>query len=231
MAPRISVAIPCYEMGGCGVDMLEFSFNKLIHQSLQDFETVITDHSQDNLIEKLCDSWEGVINIKYFKNTEKRGSPTSNTNLGIAKSEGEIIKLLCQDDYLYDEQALQIIDKNFASDVNWMATSYLHTTDRARLYNKHVPRLSDNIALKNLLGTPSAFTIRNGVDVWFDENLSWFYDGDFYRRMVQKFGNPKVIDKITMVNYLHADQVTNTIANHALKNKEQQYVTEKMKNA
>jgi len=228
---KISVAIPCYEMGGKGKEILEISFNKLVQQSFRDFEVVITDHSKDNEIEELCNSWKDVLNIKYVRNEIKRGSPTANTNLSLKESSGEIIKLLCQDDYLYDAQSLQIIANNFTSDVKWLGTSYVHTQNRQIFFNKHVPKVSNNIVLENLLGTPSAFTIRNGLNVWFDEKLVWAYDVDFYVQMIKYYGPPKIINDVTMINYLWAGQVTNTIANQNLRQKENNYVLGKMKNA
>ena len=227
----LSIAIPCYEMNGRGEEILEVSFNKMIQQIYKDFEVIITDHSKNDEIEKLCDSWKSILNIKYFRNENKIGSPTANTNLSIAKSSGELIKLLCQDDYLYDQESLQIIVDNFKKDDQWLGTSYVHTRDRNNFFNKHVPKISDNVILRNLLGTPSAFTIRNGLDVWFDENLIWAYDVDFYDRMIKKFNIPKIVDKVTMINYLWDGQVTNIIANQELRNRENKYVLEKMKNA
>lgn len=227
---RISVAIPCYEMFGKGADILEVSFNKLVQQTFRDFEVIITDHSIDDKIESLCDSWKSVINIKYFRNENNRGSPTANTNMGIDKSDGYIIKLLCQDDYLYDHQSLHIISENFNKDTYWMATSYVHTTDRVNYFNKHVPNNTNDI-VNNKLGTPSAFTIRNGLDMWFDESLVYFYDSDFYIRMTKKFGDPKIIDRITMINYIWEGQITNTIATSELRNKEIKYLKEKLNNA
>jgi len=221
---KISVAIPCYEMGGKGAEILEFSFNKLIQQSFRDFETVITDHSQNDEIKNLYDSWKDIINVKYFRNEEHRGSPTQNTNMSIKKSEGKIIKILCQDDYLLDAQSLQIIADEFIDGVNWMATSYIHTNDRQNFFNKHVPTITEDIIGNNKLGTPSAYAIRNGVDIWFDENLVYYYDADFYKMMIKKFGNPKIVDKITMVNYIWGGQVTNTIATQDLRNRELQYL-------
>lgn len=228
--PLISIAIPCYEMKGRGVEALEVSFNKLIQQVFRDFEVVITDHSKDDNIEKFCKSWSDVLRIVYFRNTEKLGSPTANTNCSIKKSNGKFVKLLCQDDYLFDELSLQTIASSLSDDVTWLATSYIHTSNRKECFNKHIPRVSLNIYIENLLGTPSAFTIRNGCDVWFDENLVWAYDVDFYGAMIKKFGNPKIVDQITMINYLWEGQVTNSIATQELRNKENEYVLRKANN-
>ena len=152
--PFMSVAIPCWGMNGKGAEVLGVSLNKLIQQTFKDFEVVITDHSQDDNIKNLCNSWIDVLNIKYFRNPNKIGSPTANTNFGIEMSKGEIIKLLCQDDYLFDAQSLQIIAENFTKDVTWLVTSYVHSKDRINYYNQHFPRIPSNILIENLIGTP-----------------------------------------------------------------------------
>ena len=226
--PRISIVIPCYEMHGRGAEILEYSFSKLVIQSFRDFETIITDHSINNEIEKLCKSWKDIINIKYYKNPERIGSPTFNTNLGMNKSQGEIIKLLNQDDYLFDAQSLQIINEEFTNDITWLGTDYIHSRDRVTYFNEHHPRLATNI-LDNLFGTPSAFSVRNKNHMLFDENLIWASDIDFYKRMLKVYGMPKIVNKITMVCYLWKGQVSNTLANEELMKKENEYILNKFK--
>ena len=46
----ISICIPTYEMNGMGVEYLEYSFNILYSQTFKDFEIIISDHSESNLI-------------------------------------------------------------------------------------------------------------------------------------------------------------------------------------
>ena len=128
-------------------------------------------------------------------------------------------------------ETLEIIVKNVSDNVKWLATSYMHTNDRVNYFNRHTPRISNNIYSINLLGTPSAFTIQNGCDVWFDENLVWAYDSEFYGRMAKKFGIPKIVDEVTMVNYLWEGQITNMIADNELRRKEEEYVLRKVQNA
>ena len=226
--PRISVVIPCYEMHGRGAEFLEYSFSRLVIQSFKDFEVVVTDHSKNDDIEKLCLLWKDIINVKYFRNTEKIGSSTHNINLGMNKSQGEIIKLLFQDDYLFDICSLEIINKEFTDNINWLGTHYVHTIDRVNFFNEHIPRLSPSI-LHNLFGTPSAFAVRNKNHILFDENLIWVLDIDFYKRMLKIYGMPKIVNEVTMVNYLWEGQVSNTLATEELKIREHEYIFNKFK--
>ena len=67
--PKLSVAIPCYEMSGKGVEFLEKSLNIIKNQNVDfsEIEIVISDHSINDDIKKCCDKYNN-INLKYYKN-------------------------------------------------------------------------------------------------------------------------------------------------------------------
>ena len=93
-----------------------------------------------------------------------------------------LIKILCQDDFLYGTDAITKTVENFNYNKKWLVSSYLHTHDRIKIDGYHVPKLSDKIYLKNLIGTHSCLTILNEDPIWFDENLIWFMDCEYYYR-------------------------------------------------
>ena len=76
----ISICIPTYEMSGRGVGYLTHSFNILSKQSFKDFDVVISDHSQNDDIKKLCENYSNLLDIQYHRNTEGRGSNSININ-------------------------------------------------------------------------------------------------------------------------------------------------------
>src|SRR3990167_8882672 len=95
----ISVCIPTYEMRGEAKKMLSRSFNMFKRQTLKDFEIVISDNSENDIVKNLCASPEyRSLNIKYLKNTRKGAS--TNTNNAMKKASGKLIKILHMDDYL-----------------------------------------------------------------------------------------------------------------------------------
>lgn len=224
---KISIAIPTYEMGGRGREALEFSFEKIATQSFKNFDVVISDHSKDNAIKDLCDQWQDKINIKYFRNENNRGSASKNTENAIRKSTGEFVKILCQDDWLYNKYSLEKIADVLNNKVVWLASSYVHSNDKINYFKRHYPTMNDNIFIVNTIGTPSCLTIKNLKDLpGFDENLTYCYDCEWYYRLLKAYGDPVILNEITMVNYLWDNSVTSKITPELI-NKENQYILEK----
>lgn len=216
-------------MGGVGGSVLAYSFDRLKEQTLKDFEIVITDHSnQDELdVYNTCELYKNDLNIKYIKTNAFKGNPAYNTNLGIESCSNEIVKLLCQDDYLLNDKSLQYIYEGFIDDVVWVATPYVHTNDRTNIYKLHIPTINDKLHYVNTIGTPSCIALKKSKFLGFDVNLKWAYDCEFYKRMVNCYGGPRVISEVCMVNYIHANQVTNTLAENTLRDNENAYVIAK----
>ena len=90
----ISICIPTYEVNGKGVEYLNHSLSILQNQTYQDFEVVISDHSIDDGIKNLCESWKTRLDISYIRNEYGRGSISCNTNVAIKHAKGEVIKIL-----------------------------------------------------------------------------------------------------------------------------------------
>jgi glycosyltransferase involved in cell wall biosynthesis len=202
--PFFSVAIPTWEIKGKGVEYLEHSFNILAQQSFTDFEVVVSDHSQDDEIKDLCEAWNSQMNIRYFKNPHGRGRISPNINNAIENSRGLFIKMLFQDDFLYDIDSLQIIYDSIAEnqDKDWFITACVHTDDCITMYDRMTPYYHDRIyAGVNTISCPSVLTIRNEyTKPKFDESLNWLVDVDYYKRLHMLYGNPVVIDTVCTVN-------------------------------
>ena len=186
----MSIAIPCYEMHGRGVEFLNRSLRIINDQHLDKnlFELVISDHSIDDNVKKCCKNFPD-LNIKYFKNSHGRGSMSANLNNCILHSSGRYIKPIFQDDYLFSPRSLELIYNNIEHP--WAAYEYIHF-DENNYYNKRTPFTNDRfIDGINTLGPPTVISIINDGEL-FDENLSWFMDVEFYHRMMIKYGHPTI---------------------------------------
>jgi glycosyltransferase involved in cell wall biosynthesis len=223
----LSIAIPCYEYRGKGAEILEYSFEKMRRQTYKNFDVVIADHSVDDQIENLCCVWSNKLDIKYFRNENGRGNAAVNTNFSIRNCKGDLIKLLCQDDYLFDRFSLEKTVRAFDDDTNWLASAYMHTFDKIKYFRRHLPTMNPRIYVVNTIGTPSCVTLRNVNDMpLMDSNLSYYYDCDFYKRFADQYGMPKIISDITVVNVLWENSISASV-NNDLINREMQYILKK----
>lgn len=217
----LSVAIPTYEAAGKCLYFLDKQFNLFRSQTFKDFEIVISDHSRGKEIEDFCKRVSD-LNVKYVKNTENIGSCSSNTNNAIRHSSGSIIKIIFQDDFLWSAQSLEIIVKSFDASTDWMINACQHTSDDGVTFNREFyPYYNHKIHLGfNTLSCPSSLTIRNREDkISFDERLNWLMDVDYYKRLYEKFGSPKILNEIVTVNRIWGNQLTNSVSEET-KNKE-----------
>lgn len=206
---RISVAIPTHEMKDADF-FLRRSLDVLKRQSFKDFEVVITDNSDDSVIQNICSDYEDVIDIKYWRNPSK--GMAQNTNAAIRVSQGELIKILYLDDFFAHENSIQeIVDT--IGDYHWLVTGCVHAYKGGEHERPHYPRYSDDIHLgNNTIGSPSVLTIKNEDNIFFDENMTWLLDADYYRRLYDKWGNPRFLKTTNVVIGLGDHQVTHILS-------------------
>lgn len=212
---KISICIPTYEMHGFGKRFLEFSLKKISEQKYKNFEVVISDHSYDN---ELCDFIKELqtdFKINYIKFDDLRGNSSANLNNCIKNAKGEYIKILFQDDFLLHENSLVDIVETLENNPNsnWLITACEHSKDGINLERKFYPSYNDEIHLnKNTISSPSVLTFKNKDILLFDENLVWLMDVDYYKRLHVKFGDPLILNRISVVNRMWEKQYNNTIS-------------------
>jgi len=225
---KISMAIPVYEMSGKGIDCLSYCLESIREQTYQPYEIIVSDHSKNNDIFNFCKLHD--MTIKYIRNKEKRGSLGSNLNSCIIHASGDIIKFIMQDDFLLTKDSLLKTKENFNLNKNWMVTSYFHTKDRINFFNMHIPIVNTNIILSNTIGTPSCLTIKNENVIYFDENLQWYVDSEYYFRLYNKFGLPIICNIPLVCQFLWEGQTTNAIITDEIVSKEKEYLYKKYEN-
>lgn len=207
---KLSLCIPTYEMRGEAKRVLTRSFDMLKKQTFKDFEVIISDNSENNIVKDVCEDPEyQSLRIKYFKNPRKGAA--ANTNEAMKKASGKLIKILHMDDYLADENSLRYIADNFKGD--WLVSGCAHDNGDGNLINEHYPTYNRYIYLgKNTIGAPSVLTIKNENIVLFDESLQWLFDCDYYKKMCGKYGEPEILNKINVIIGIGKHQRTNLLS-------------------
>lgn len=229
---KISIAFPCYEMHGVGAEMVQHSMDIFKKQTFKDFEVVVADQSKDDKIRTICEAMKNDVNIKYIRNDDPKhvGSSGGTMNFAMSHCTGDLIKILCQDDYLYDENSLKKTVEKFDYNKKWLITGYYHTYDRKELVRYHSPVFNRDIYFVNTLGTHSSMTMLNEKPLeFFDENLIWFVDCECYYRLYRRYGLPYILDEPTMVQFLWEGQMSNTKCTPEVVRREHDYILEKYK--
>ena len=176
---------------------------------------MISDHSIDNTIKDICDKWSEKLTLVYVVNDRGRGVISPNINNAMRLCTGQWIKILFQDDYLYDENSLQIQANLLKSQPStiWLMTKFYHSNDGKTVYRLYHPKWNDMIWTgNNTMGCPSGMTIINNNLIYFDEDLNWLMDVDYYKRMFEKYGRPTILDRVTVVNRTSEHRLTESIS-------------------
>ena len=208
---KISICIPTWEQYGRGVEFLKNNFEQIIKQTYKNFNVIISDHSKDGNIKSLCDNYSSQIEIKYFKNKNHLGNGPANTNNTIINADGDIIKIIFQDDFLYQDNALDLIIKEFEDkDCNWLVSGCNHTHDDGKNFsNFMVPYWNDKIATgTNTISSPSVLSFRNDNPCLFDEELTMLMDCEMYYQLYIRYGLPKIITDCLITNRMHQHQIS-----------------------
>lgn len=182
--PKISIVIPIHDMSGGGYFLWRL-INSIESQTFRDYEIIIT----------------------------KKGKFAENTNAGIKRARGELVKLLLLDDYLAHPNALQAIVDNFKHNDRWLVTGCLHQNETETPHSPHFPKYTEDIHTgNNCIGSPSVLTFRREGCVYFDEKLTWLPDCDLYRQYYDLYGPPKVVTDMNVVIGLGPHQATHTLS-------------------
>jgi len=230
---KVSICIPCYEMNNLGATFLYFNLSKILFQTYDNIEVIISDHSRDDSILNICKDFSNRgLDITYIKNENMVGNSSANLNEAIKSAKGDIIKVIFQDDFLYHDQSIEDIVKEYQKDdgVKWLVTSCCHTEDGSLYYNYMDPEYTLNILEgNNRISSPSVLSFINSEDkLLFDPDFIWLMDCDYYYRMYQKYGDPFYLKSTNVVNRHWGGQLTKILPKDIM-DKEHSLILEKNK--
>jgi len=236
MIPTVSICIPTFELGGRGIAMLTHLFKSIEAQldTFRDFEVVVSDHTIDDSLLKLCEQWKSKFDIRYFVNPFNRGSCEANLNNAIKHARGMFIKPMLQDDFFLAPNALDLMAQHIANDMSWVAGGCLHCQeeDVDNLFHPHSPQWIPDRSMAlghNRIGSPSVVLYPYKViNKLFDHNLLWLMDCEFYYRLGLEIGSPVCIpNHLICIRFRH-DSISDSQVNDDIRGEEFGYVLNKM---
>lgn len=215
MKPRFSICIPVWEQGGFGFQYLKDLIRSIQIQTFQDWELVISDHSVSDEIYEFVASLGGIkyynLNrVKYIRNLSDRGNGVANLNQSLIRASGEIIKIMFQDDFMFDRRCLEKFDRAFHDEnTKWAVCGCNHTRDGVNFERFMVPSWNDKLLEGvNTISSPSVLAFRNENIELFDENLTMLMDVAHYYRLGERHGLPTILEDCLVTNRCHENQIS-----------------------
>ncbi|MFN6037710.1 MAG: glycosyltransferase family 2 protein, partial [Bacteroidota bacterium] len=218
--PEISICIPSYNQS----EFVRRALDSLVPQTFIDFEVVVTDDSPDSLTEQVCSYYKDKFKIHYFKNSSTLGSP-ENWNESIRKANGKWIKILHHDDWFNDSDGLskfhQLTMENPTVSFHFCTTRILNHVSGEVTFNQPseiqlnlLSKRPNELLYGNFIGPPSSTLFRKDTKFFFDKNIKYVVDIDFYVRLLSTFpGFGFCSEPLINNTSSHPDQVTSASLN------------------
>lgn len=205
---KVSICIPTYN----NESSLKRCLDSINIQDFRDFDVIITDDSSTDDVENFIKSYDFKdVNYQYFRNYPALKSP-QNWNSGIKKAKGQYIKLLHHDDWFTYPNSLGIfvdlLDKNKNATIGVVSSRNVKLEDNS-IININTPSQGWINAIQksplelicgNFIGAPSAIIHKNGLEIFYDENLKWFVDVEFYTNLLKNHNNVIALNKLDAIS-------------------------------
>ena len=216
LAPLISICIPAYKRAA----YLQRLLKSIATQTFKDFEVIVTDDSPDDTVSEILQKYQKFFKTKYKKNLTTLGTP-ENWNEGLRMADGKWIKIMHDDDWFASSQSLEkfveLINNNPKAAFLFSGSAFVRND---KIFGgMHISRWQltllkegpSNLYFKNFIGPPSVILHLNSKDIWYDPNMKWLVDVDFYMRYLQKHSSfSYTTEPLINVGYSE-DQVTEKV--------------------
>jgi glycosyltransferase involved in cell wall biosynthesis len=212
MGEKVSICIPSYKR----VHFLERLLNSISVQTYKNYEVIITDDSEDDTVSDFVKKYADVLPIFHYKNNPSLGTPR-NWMAGMNKATGDWIKLIHDDDWFADENSLQEYMNAVDGKHRFIFSGYnAYYEATGRYVNKTVSqnafqKVQNNPYLllgDNIIGPPSVLMIHSSVKEYYDANLKWYVDIEYYMNMLHQ--EKAIYISAPLINMSYNDtQVTN----------------------
>jgi len=207
----ISVCIPAHDPGSVNEMNLRHLLDSIISQEFAPMEVIITSNHKVPYLENLLSQLNPAFPVIH------KVMPTSgaveNFNNSFSLSRGEVVKFICQDDFLLHPQALRLIYQELIqSRRNWLIHGTIHFVSANGTFDRKIkPKLRGDLRRGiNRIGGPTSTAFFRDFYQEMDPLLQFAYDCDWYLRMAHGVGKPKIISAPLAGVRIHAGQSTHS---------------------
>jgi glycosyltransferase involved in cell wall biosynthesis len=139
---KISYVMPVYN----GEKFIEKSLSSILKQKIKPYEIIIIDDaSTDNSYKILSKYQKRFQNIKLFRNNKNLGEYQTTKEL-LRKANGDFVKVLHQDDGIYENYALEISQINNIYKYSFIVNDYTYITEK-NIISNYLKKIWNNFKL------------------------------------------------------------------------------------
>ncbi len=212
----LSILLPVYK----DFEIINKCIESIITQNYTDFELLVGDDSLSEDVQKMIEVFND-DRIIFLKNTKGLGS-IKNTNHLLERATGKYIKVQHQDDIMFSEDSLgdamrDITKNNY--DCYFGKVVVYHEKLKRVVFRKYCDNLSTIIKKNaqvlyghNYIGSPSNFIFKANLKEYFNENLKYYVDVDYYIKIIsksKKLGNG--VDYLTLSIHARKYQISKDV--------------------
>ena len=221
-SPLISICIPTYNR----ISDLAYLLDTIKLHTFTDFEVVVTDDSTTNEVRDFCAAYQCNFPLLYFKNTSPLGTP-ENWNEGFRKASGKWVKLMHDDDYFNNEDALSKFANEIQQhpDIDCFYSAFTFENKEKNTRKTIKCNIIDQLILsaspyhllkRNYFGNPSCVILKKATahQYQYDKRLKYIVDFAFYMDLLLNKIRCKYINKPLIIVGINEAQVTNYTFNN-----------------
>jgi glycosyltransferase involved in cell wall biosynthesis len=211
---RFSVCVPVFDPTQKYLAQISQLLNSIKSQTMKPDEVVMTANHDLAYLDDLQEMTKGDFKL-VFKINESNGS-AENTNHAISLSKGEFVKIMHQDDFFVNNNALNLTYRSLhKSKKVWRVSGFDHLVESTSLVSKESKpkitwRLINGV---NKIGAPSVSAFKRSAFIPFDEEMKYMFDCDWYLKMLHNWGKPLVSKNVEVRIRIHDGQASNWAVN------------------
>jgi glycosyltransferase involved in cell wall biosynthesis len=197
-------------MHGKGAEYLACALHSIFLQAWKHVEVIVADNAQDGSITQVVEMWRHFLPIVHIRPGTNRSTDT--LNAGIREATGDVVRILFQDDLLFGPNSLEQMMQEFHRGARWCVGRHMDLID-GRLVRPLTPFASTAMGYGvNTIGPPSVLSFVNAPRLFFDEDLVWLMDCEYYVRLLNRHGPPACLRHFNSIIRLGEHQLTKHIS-------------------